>query len=64
MANTPFELGRYYLERVTGIEPALSAWEVSSAIHGLPAKTLICGSLPRLSESDRESPPGLTRSGT
>jgi hypothetical protein len=53
-----------YLERVTGIELALSAWEVSSAIRGLSAETLTWGILARLTTSDRESPPGLTRSGT
>ncbi len=45
-----------------GIEPALSAWEVSSAIRGLCAETLICGMLAGLARSDRESPLGLTRS--
>ena len=35
------------VERVTGIERALSAWEVSSTIRGLPAETLICGILAR-----------------
>jgi len=49
---------------VTGIEPALSAWEVSSAIRALPAKTLISGILARLAPGDRESPLGLSRSGT
>ena len=48
--------------RVTALSP--SAWEVSSTTHGLPAETLICNSLVRLSASDRESPLGLTRSGT
>jgi hypothetical protein len=47
---------------VTALSP--SAWEVSSTTHGLPAETLICNSLVRLSASDRESPLGLTRSGT
>jgi hypothetical protein len=42
----------------------LSAWEVSSAIRGLRAETRIWGLLARLATSDRESPPGLTRSGT
>ena len=42
----------------------LSAWEVSSAIRGLRAEMLICGTLARLATSDRESPSGLTRSGT
>jgi len=42
----------------------LSAWEVSSAICGLRAETLICGILARLATSDRESPLLLTRSGT
>jgi hypothetical protein len=27
MAHRPSELGSQYVERVTGIEPALSAWE-------------------------------------
>jgi hypothetical protein len=53
----------FVVERVTGIEPALSAWEVSSAIRGLRAETLICGSSDRVATSDRESPLGLTRSG-
>jgi hypothetical protein len=52
------------LERVTGIDPALSAWEVSATIRGLPADTLACGTLARLTARDRESPPGLIRSGT
>jgi hypothetical protein len=34
----------------------LSAWEVSSAIRGLPAKTLICSTLTRLATNDREHP--------
>src|SRR5215471_21056326 len=38
--------------------------EVSSATHGLRAQTLICCILARLATSDRESPVGLTRSGT
>ena len=54
----------YMVERVTRIELALSAWEVSSAIRGLRAETLICGILARLATSDREMPLGLTRSGT
>jgi len=51
------------VERVTGIEPALSAWEVSATIRGLPADTLVCGTLARLTASDRELPPSLTQSG-
>jgi hypothetical protein len=29
MAHRPSELGSQYVERVTGIEPALSAWETN-----------------------------------
>jgi hypothetical protein len=47
-----------------GIEPPLSAWEVSTTIRGLFAETPICGILARLAASDRESPSALTRSGT
>ena len=54
----------FWVERVTRIELALSAWEVSSAIRDLRAATLIRDILARLAASDRESPPGLTPSGT
>jgi hypothetical protein len=54
----------FVVERVTSIELALSAWEVSSPIRGLPAETLTCDILACLATSDRESPSGLTRSGT
>jgi len=47
-----------------GIEFALSAWEVSSATGGLPADPPACGTLARLTASDRELPPGLIQSGT
>jgi len=55
---------RVTTERVTGIEPALSAWEVSSPFHGLPAGTLTCGHDGALSMSDRGSPRGFALSGT
>ena len=64
MADKRPELGRHCLERVTGIEPALSAWEVSATIRGLPADTLACGTLACLTASDRELLSGLARSGT
>src|SRR6476661_3998181 len=48
--------------RVAALAP--SAWEVSATIRGLPADTLACGTLARLTASDRESPLGLIRSGT
>ena len=51
-------------ERVRGIEPPLSAWEVSVTIRRLPADPLACGTLAGLTASDRESPSGLMRSGT
>ena len=54
----------FVVERVTRIELALSAWEVSATIRGLPAETLACGTLARLTASDRELPPSLTQSGT
>jgi hypothetical protein len=58
----------FLVERVRvsgeGIEPPLSAWEVSVTIRGLPADTLACGTLASLTASDRELPPGLIQSGT
>jgi hypothetical protein len=53
-----------HMPRVTGTKPALSAWEVSVTIRGLPADTLACGILARLTASDRELLSGLTSSGT
>jgi hypothetical protein len=50
------------LKRVTGIEPALSAWEVSATLRGLPADTLARGALARLTATDRELLPSLTQS--
>jgi hypothetical protein len=41
-------------ERVTGIEPALSAWEVCGAARVLPADSVTCGDLAGLSLSDRD----------
>jgi hypothetical protein len=54
----------YLLPPARSSQAVLSAWKVSSAIRGLPAETLICGILARLGTSDRESPLGLTQSGT
>jgi hypothetical protein len=51
-------------EGAKGIEPPLSAWEVSVTIRRLPADTLACGILTRLTASDRESLSGLIPSGT
>ena len=42
----------------------LSAYEVSFVTRGLCAETLICGTVARLATTDRESPLGLSRSGT
>ena len=50
--------------RVTGIEPALSAWEVSGAARPPPACWLTCGCADGLSVRDRDCPRGLVRSGT
>jgi hypothetical protein len=33
----------FKVERVTGIEPALSAWEVTAGLRVRPAGTLTCG---------------------
>jgi len=43
-------------ERVTGIEPALSAWEVCGAVALPPADSVTCGDLGGLSVSDRDYP--------
>jgi hypothetical protein len=43
--------------KIASVEQPLSAWEVSATIRGLPANTLVCGALARLTASDRESPP-------
>src|SRR5215470_20272116 len=55
---------RRRIPRAEAGRAGLSAWEVSSATHGLRAQTLICGILARLATSDRQSPVGLIRSGT
>jgi hypothetical protein len=49
---------------VTGIEPALSAWEVCGAASRLPADWLTCGSADTLPVRDRDCPRRLLRSGT
>jgi hypothetical protein len=54
----------FTLERVTGIEPALSAWEVCGAPRVLPADSVTCGDLGGLSVSDRDYPWVLLPSGT
>ena len=52
------------MERVTGIEPALSAWEVCGAARVLPGESVTCGDLDGLSASDRDYPWALFPSGT
>jgi len=42
------------VERVTGIEPALSAWEVCGLADPPPADSLICGFVDELPASDRD----------
>jgi Phage integrase family len=54
----------FVMERVTGIEPALSAWEVCGAARVLPAESVTCGDLDGLSASDRDYPWALLPSGT
>jgi hypothetical protein len=51
MADRPFELERHCVERVTGIEPALSAWE--SVLSGPVTRPDLQSGL---SASDREGP--------
>src|SRR5215831_8654138 len=53
-----------HMERVTGIEPALSAWEVCGAARVLPADSLTCGDLGGLSTGDHDYPWVLLPSGT
>ena len=53
----------FTLERVTGIEPALSAWEVCGAARVLPADSVTCGDHDGLSVSDRDYPWVLLPSG-
>ena len=64
MAGRRPELGTQHVERVTGIEPALSAWEVSGAVALPPADSVSCGDLGGLSLSDRDYPRALLLSGT
>jgi hypothetical protein len=54
----------FVVERVTGIEPALSAWEVCGAVRLSPADSVTCGDLDGLSVSDRDYPRALLPSGT
>ena len=55
---------RFFVERVTGIELALSAWEVCGAPRVLPAESVTCGDLDGVSASDRDYPWALLPSGT
>jgi len=54
----------FAVERVTGIEPALSAWELYGAAARLPADWLTCGSAALQTVRDRDCPRWLLRSGT
>jgi len=53
-----------WVERVTGIEPALSAWEVCGAADLSPADSMTCGPLGVLPAGDRDYPRLLIRPGT
>src|SRR6185312_11014368 len=59
----PAELG-FLAERVTGIEPALSAWEVCGAARVPLADSVTCGDLGGLSLIDSDCPWTLFPSGT
>jgi hypothetical protein len=52
----PPDLGTHGVERVTGIESALAAWEVCGAVRLPPADSLTCGLLDALPASDRYYP--------
>jgi len=54
----------FVVERVTGIEPALSAWEVCGAADLSPADSMTCGPLGVLPAGDRDYPRLLIRPGT
>ena len=54
----------YIVERVTGIEPALSAWELYGAAWPPPADRLTCSSTSPLTLRDRDCPLWLLCSGT
>jgi len=54
----------FVVERVTGIEPAQSAWELYGAERSLPAYWLTCGPTFPLTVRDRDCPRWLLRSGT
>ena len=54
----------FLVKRVTGIEAALSAWEVCGATRVLPAESVTCGDHDGLSVSDRDYPRMLLPSGT
>ena len=64
MADRSHELGIHHLEWVTGIEPALSAWEVCGAAERPPAEWLTCGSTVPLTVRDRGCPPWFLPPGT
>jgi hypothetical protein len=53
----------YVMERVTRIELALSAWEVSVTALRPPADWLTCGPAGLLTVRDRDCPQWLIRSG-
>jgi hypothetical protein len=54
----------FRLERVTGIEPALSAWELYGAAEPSPADWLTCGSADTLTVRDRDCPRWFLLTGT
>ncbi len=64
MLHTASELRIRGLERVTGIEPALSAWALYGAVRLLPADSATCANLDGLTVSDHDYPRGLLPSGT
>ena len=52
------------MKRVTGIEPALSAWELYGAARLQPGDSATCGDIGGLTVSDRDYLQALLLSGT
>jgi hypothetical protein len=55
-ANRPSDVGTSAVERVTRIELALSAWEVSATGRWSTGRTLACGASDCLTARNREVP--------
>jgi hypothetical protein len=63
LVRTLFLTLGFALERLTGIEPALSAWKLSGAAALSPADWLTCGSADTLTVRNRDCPRRLLLTG-